>query len=57
MPLWIARHRSNSIVPRDDIYCPGDIDELTVYRRALAASEAAALYKAGRAGKCRQPAR
>ncbi len=57
MPLWLARHRSNSIIQRDDIYFPGDIDELTVYRRALAASEAAALFKAGRVGKCRQPAR
>lgn len=57
MPLWLARHRSNSIIPRDDVYFPGDIDELTVYRRALAATEAAALYRAGRAGKCRPAAR
>jgi hypothetical protein len=57
MPLWLARHRKNSIVARDDIFFPGDLDELSVYRRALTAAEIAAIYRAGRAGKCRQASR
>lgn len=52
-PLWIGRHHRNALVRSDEIYLAGDIDELTVYRRALDLSEAAALFKAGSRGKCR----
>lgn len=53
-PVWLARHHANGYVPRDNIYFEGDIDELAFYRRALDPAEIAALYKSGRAGKCRQ---
>lgn len=53
-PVWLARHHSNELVPRDNIYYNGDMDEISVYRRALAPDEIAALFKAGRAGKCRK---
>ena len=53
-PVWIARHHSNSYVPRDNIYFEGDVDELSFYRRALSPAEIGALFRAGRAGKCRR---
>ena len=52
--LWLARHHRNGYVDRENVYFQGDLDELSVYRRALAANEVAALFKAGRAGKCRK---
>jgi len=53
-PLWLARHHANAYIKRDDVYFDGDIDELAFYRRALDPAEIAALYKAGRGGKCRK---
>jgi hypothetical protein len=53
-PVWLARHHANNYIRRDDIYFEGDVDELSFYRRALAPSEVAALFRAGRAGKCRK---
>lgn len=53
-PLWLARHHRNAYVDRDNMFFRGDIDDLAVYRRALSPAEIAALYKAGRAGKCHQ---
>lgn len=53
-PLWLARHHANAYINRDDVYFDGDVDELAFYRRALEPAEIAALYKAGRAGKCRK---
>lgn len=53
-PVWIARHHANPYVKRDNIFFDGDVDELSFYRRALTPAEIAALYKAGRAGKCRK---
>ncbi len=32
----------------------GEIDELSIYNRALAASEIQAIYNAGSAGKCNE---
>lgn len=56
-PLWIARHRKNPLVPRDSLYFAGDVDELSVYRRALSPREIAAIHRAGAAGKCRPSVR
>lgn len=53
-PLWLGRHHRNAYVNRDDVYFEGAVDELSVYRRALSATEIAAIHKAGRAGKCRK---
>jgi hypothetical protein len=53
-PLWLARHHANNYIRRDDIFFEGDIDELSFYRRALDPAEVAALFRAGRAGKCRK---
>lgn len=53
-PLWLGRHHRNAIVSRENIYFDGELDEVTVYRRALTGAEVAALHKAGRAGKCRK---
>jgi hypothetical protein len=32
-PLWLGRHHANSLVPREDIYFEGEIDELSFYHR------------------------
>lgn len=53
-PLWLARHRRNGYVPRDNAYFAGDVDELSVYRRALTGTEIRSLYAAGSKGKCRK---
>ncbi|MEZ5401587.1 MAG: LamG domain-containing protein [Bryobacteraceae bacterium] len=53
--VWLGRHHANEVVPRDDIYFEGAIDEFTVYRRALDPAEIRALYRAGAAGKCHAP--
>jgi hypothetical protein len=52
-PVWIGRHHSNAIVPRDDYFWEGAVDELAFYRRALSPAQIKAIYLAGRAGKCR----
>jgi len=52
-PLWLGRHHANKLVPRNDIYYQGDMDELTFYHRALTAAEIQAIFRAGSAGKCR----
>ena len=56
-PLWIGRHHRNVIVAQDSVHMAGDVDELTVYRRALDLAEASALFKAGSRGKCRSSKR
>lgn len=53
-PVWIGRHHANNYIKREDIFFDGDVDELSFYKRALAPAEIAALYRAGRAGKCRK---
>jgi Concanavalin A-like lectin/glucanases superfamily len=53
-PLWLARHHRNIYVNRDEIYFQGDLDEIALYRRALTPTDIAALYRAGRAGKCKK---
>ena len=53
-PVWIGRHHANSYVQRENLYFEGDVDELSFYRRALTPAEIGALYRAGRAGKCRR---
>lgn len=50
--LWLGRHHANRIIDRENIYFEGGMDELAVYRRALAAGEVQAIYRAGRFGKC-----
>jgi hypothetical protein len=51
-PLWLGRHHANRLVDRENIYFQGDIDELTLYRRALTAAEIQSIYRAGAHGKC-----
>lgn len=52
VPVWLGRHHGNQLVPREDFYFTGAMDELTFYRRALAEGEIAGLFRAGAAGKC-----
>lgn len=53
-PMWLARHHKNGYINRDNIFFAGDLDEVSVYRRALAPAEVAALHRAGGKGKCRK---
>ena len=52
-PLWLGRHHANRLLPRNDLYFEGEMDELSFYHRALTAAEILAIYRAGAAGKCR----
>jgi hypothetical protein len=52
-PLWLGRHHANQLMPRNDLYFEGEMDELSFYHRALTAAEIQAIYRAGSAGKCR----
>ena len=52
-PLWLGRHHANQLMPRNDLYFEGEMDELSFYHRALTAAEILAIYGAGSAGKCR----
>ncbi len=45
-PLWIGRHHPNGLVPRDNIYFEGDLDEIVLYRRALTATEVRSRFRA-----------
>ncbi len=57
-PVTISATSANLHVSSDDgnnAYFAGLIDEATVYNRALSASEIAAIYNAGSAGKCPPP--
>jgi hypothetical protein len=47
-PLWIGRREFASIPG----HFAGLVDELTIYNRALSASEIAAIHAAGLSGKC-----
>ena len=50
-PLRIGNHATPSIFA----YFKGMIDEVSIYQRALATNEIAAIYAAGSAGKCAPP--
>ncbi len=54
VPMWFARHHRNALVDRENIFFTGDVDEFSVYKRALAPADVMALFRAGRAGKCRK---
>jgi hypothetical protein len=51
-PLWLGRHHANKLVPRDNIYYEGEMDELSFYHRALTSAEIQSIFHAGSAGKC-----
>ena len=51
-PLWLGRHHANVLQDAPNFFA-GDMDELTFYRRVLKPEEITAIYRAGRAGKCR----
>lgn len=51
-PLWLGRHHANKFIPSDDIYFEGEIDELSIYHRALTAAEIQSIFRAGAHGKC-----
>jgi hypothetical protein len=53
-PVWLGRHRRHELINRDNMYYNGDLDELTVYRRALAPAEIKAIFAAGSQGKCKK---
>lgn len=55
-PLWIGRRRPVPGASYANAYFQGDIDEVELFARALAASEVKALFKAGPSGKCKPPA-
>ena len=48
-PVRIGRGNSQTF------WFDGDVDELTMYDRALTAAEVAAIFAAGSAGKCKPP--
>jgi hypothetical protein len=56
-PAWLARHRKNELINRDNMFYEGDLDELSVYRRSLDPAEIKGLFLAGTKGKCKQPVR
>jgi len=55
-PAWIGRHRRNELINRDNIYYRGDLDELSIYRRALTPAEVKSVFAAGSKGKCKAAA-
>jgi hypothetical protein len=52
-PLWLGRHHANRLVPRENIFFEGEMDELSFYHRALTAAEIQSIFRAGSRGKCR----
>ena len=56
-PAWIGRHRRNELINRDNMYYRGDLDELSIYRRALTPAEVKSVFAAGSKGKCKATAK
>jgi hypothetical protein len=52
-PLWLGRHHANKMIDRDNVYFEGEIDELSLYHRALTSAEILSIFRAGSRGKCR----
>jgi hypothetical protein len=52
-PMWLGRHHFNAFLENSEYYYTGEIDELSIYHRALTAAEIQSIYRAGSTGKCR----
>ena len=50
-PITLGYHRPPSINPGDAYYFTGEIDEPTIYSKALSATDVAAIYQMGSGGK------